>query len=110
VVVRVSDTVTQRDRRWFADFVVSQAPRLRQVLVARYGADVGSEAFADSLVWAWDHRERFVGMANPLGYLFRVGQNAARRRRPWTHRVLLIDVDRSVPAVDAIAQSATYVP
>jgi DNA-directed RNA polymerase specialized sigma24 family protein len=96
----VSDTVTQDARGWFAEFLVADAPRLRQVLVARFGADVGGESFADSVAWAWAHRDELRDMTNPVGYLFRVAQSSARRHRRWTDRVLLIDVERSTPADD----------
>jgi RNA polymerase sigma factor (sigma-70 family) len=95
VVGRVSDAVRRDDPDWFARFLIADAPRLRQVLVARYGADVGGEAFADSVAWAWDHHHELDDMANPVGYLFRVGQSSARRHRRWTHRVVLVDVERS---------------
>lgn len=29
--------------------------------------------------WAWEHWDRLAGTANPVGYLFRVGQSATRR-------------------------------
>jgi RNA polymerase sigma factor (sigma-70 family) len=37
---------------------------------------------ADSLAYAWEHWDRVRQMANPAGYLFRVGQSKAR----WYHR------------------------
>jgi DNA-directed RNA polymerase specialized sigma24 family protein len=41
-----------------------------------------------------------MGMANPVGYLFRVGQSAARRHHRWTRRVLLVDVEGTAPPDD----------
>jgi DNA-directed RNA polymerase specialized sigma24 family protein len=93
--------VIQEDPDWFTKFLASEAPRLRQVLVARYGADVGGEAFADSVAWAWGNHDDLVGMTNPVGYLFRVGQSSARRHRQWTRRVVLVDVERAGSDVDA---------
>jgi len=62
-------------------------PGLRRALVAAYGPDLGSDAAADALAWAWEHFERVEAMDNPGGYLWRVGQTsvrrAASRRRPW---------------------------
>jgi len=75
----------------FVEFARTAEPRLRYALVARYGADRGREAANDALVFGWRHWERVQGMANPVGYLYRVGQRAARRRRP-------------VPAADPIGQ------
>jgi RNA polymerase sigma-70 factor (ECF subfamily) len=61
-------------------------PRLQRALVARYGLDLGDEALADALGWAWEHRDQLDEMENPSGYLYRVGQssvrgNVRRRRR-----------------------------
>jgi DNA-directed RNA polymerase specialized sigma24 family protein len=74
--------IDQRDE--FDAFTLRCGPDLRRVLVARYGIDVGVEAAADALAYAWEHWARIAPMANPTGYLVRVGQSAARRyrRRP----------------------------
>ncbi len=68
----------------FEEFVARDGSRLRAALVAAYGVDVGSDATAEALAYGWEHWDRVSGMENPVGYLFRVGQNAARRsfRRP----------------------------
>ena len=73
----------------FDDFVALHGERLRRALVASYGVDVGSDACAEALAWAWEHRERVAAMTNPVGYLFRVGQSATRRHRRWRRRVAL---------------------
>lgn len=65
----------------FVEFARAVEPRLRYALVARSGADRGCEAANDALVYGWRHWERVQAMANPVGYLYRVGQRAARRRR-----------------------------
>ncbi len=54
---------------------------LRRALVARNGLEVGVEAAADAMAWAVEHWDRLVTMENPTGYLYRVGQTAARRHR-----------------------------
>jgi len=64
-------------------------PGLRRALTAGFGSEVGREAAAEALVYGWQHWERVGGMANPSGYLFRVGQNKARRlagRSRWLSR------------------------
>jgi RNA polymerase sigma factor (sigma-70 family) len=68
----------------FDTFAQRSGPDLRRILVARYGLDVGIEAAADALAYAWERWERVATMENPTGYLVRVGQSAARRyrRRP----------------------------
>ena len=58
-------------------------PRLRRALVAWYGPIVGKEAAADAWSWAWEHRHRLDGVGNIGGYLFRVGQSAAKREIDW---------------------------
>lgn len=71
----------------FDELAADAARRLRHALVAAYGPDIGGEATADALAYAWEHRDRLEAMENPVGYLYRVGQTAARRlMRP--HRVL----------------------
>jgi RNA polymerase sigma factor (sigma-70 family) len=76
--------------RSFERFVAVEGERLRRALVASYGVDVGSDASAEALAWAWEHWARVSEMANPVGYLFRVGQSATRRHRRWRRpRVLL---------------------
>jgi RNA polymerase sigma-70 factor (ECF subfamily) len=69
--------------------------RLRQVLVARYGWEDGVEAWREAVAYAWQHRERLAKMANPIGYLYRVGQSAARRERRW-HRVVGLPVPEPI--------------
>ncbi len=68
-------------RAAFGDFVALVEQRLRRALVGAYGADVGREATADALAWAWQPWDRVQGMANPAGYLWRVGWTSARRLR-----------------------------
>jgi DNA-directed RNA polymerase specialized sigma24 family protein len=74
-------TVSQAAETEFEHFVADVEPRLRRALVAAYGPDVGREATVDPLAWAWENRQRLASFANPAGYLFRVGQSQARRRR-----------------------------
>lgn len=63
----------------FDQFVAGAGRRLRQVLSAQYGIDVGAEAADAALAWAWEHWARLSGMSNPGGYLYRVAQSNARR-------------------------------
>jgi RNA polymerase sigma-70 factor (ECF subfamily) len=64
----------------FEAFVARVEPRLRRVLCASYGGEIGREATVDALSYAWEHWDRLAGMANPVGYLYRVGQSSARRQ------------------------------
>ncbi|MGA7271104.1 MAG: sigma-70 family RNA polymerase sigma factor [Acidimicrobiia bacterium] len=63
----------------FTGFVRRFEPNLRRALTAAFGSEVGREATAEALAYGWQHWGRVGEMANPSGYLFRVGQNKARR-------------------------------
>lgn len=65
----------------FDAFAASAARKLRAALVGAYGAQVGGDATAEALAYAWEHRVRLEQMDNPIGYLYRVGQTAARKLR-----------------------------
>lgn len=65
----------------FERFLGTVEPRLRVALTAAYGPADGRAAAVDALSWAWEHWEKVRAMANPAGYLFRVGQTAARRMK-----------------------------
>jgi DNA-directed RNA polymerase specialized sigma24 family protein len=71
-------------RDGFDEFVRAHEPRLRTALVLVYGPDPGREAVAEALAWAWEHWDRVVLMAEPVPYLFRVGQSRTRRIRRRT--------------------------
>lgn len=82
-----------------AAFLADIEPRLRRALVAAHGAEVGREAAADALTWALANPERIAPLDNPVGYLWRVGQTAARRERQWWQRRSAFDVPER-PAAD----------
>jgi RNA polymerase sigma-70 factor (ECF subfamily) len=63
----------------FEEFAETAGRRLRAGLIAAHGPQVGLEAAADALAYGWEHWERLSHMENPAGYLYRVGQTAARR-------------------------------
>lgn len=69
----------------FSRFVEEHEARLRHVLTARFGSEVGKEAAAEALAYGWEHWDRICSMANPVGYLYTVGRDRGRRmsqRRP----------------------------
>ena len=70
----------------FTEWVRDTEPRLRHALTASFGSQLGKEATADALAHAWDHWDRVSMKDNPLGYVYGVGRNKARRmvsrRRP----------------------------
>ena len=67
----------------FDAFATDAGDRLRRVLVARHGVDVGSDLTADALAYAWEHWGRVRALANPVGYLYRVAESAGRRHTRW---------------------------
>lgn len=78
VVEEAVSNVAGHNQR-FTRFVKECEPRLSHALAAAYGPEVGAEATADALLWAWEHWSKVQGMKNPVGYLYRVGQSKARR-------------------------------
>ena len=65
----------------FRAFVTTTEPRLHRALAAALGWDRGRDATADALAYAWEHWPKVRAMANPAGYLYRVGQSSVRRRK-----------------------------
>jgi DNA-directed RNA polymerase specialized sigma24 family protein len=65
----------------FWRFAEEAEPRLRRAFVLSYGPDRGREATAESLAFGWEHWSKVSRMANPYGYLFRVGQSRTRKPR-----------------------------
>lgn len=63
----------------FEMFAERAGPGLRAALVAAYGPHVGADAAAAAIAYGWEHWDRLAEMANPAGYLYRVGQTEARR-------------------------------
>jgi RNA polymerase sigma factor (sigma-70 family) len=99
------DTMSQSTApQRFADFAATAEPRLRRVLVAWYGVDIGAEVTADAMAVAWERWSEIESMANPTGYLFRVAQSRSRRYRrrpvalPAISSVELPDVDPRLPS------------
>ena len=80
----------------FETFIASAEPRLRRAFVARFGVEHGNDVTADVLAYAWEHWETLVTTANPVGYLYRVGQSRARRYRRWA-RPVEFPMERSLP-------------
>jgi RNA polymerase sigma-70 factor (ECF subfamily) len=71
----------ETDRVAFTAFVTEAEPRLRRALVALRGPDLGRDATAEALAWAWANWSAVGEMANPVGYLYRVGSSRTRPRR-----------------------------
>ena len=65
----------------FAEFVREAEPRLRRALCAAFGAQDGRAAAAYALGHAWENWSAISRKSNPIGYLWVVGRNEARRAR-----------------------------
>lgn len=63
----------------FTAFVVAHEAQLRHSLSAALGSELGREAAAEALSYAWEHWERVGSMENPVGYLYRVGRDRGLR-------------------------------
>jgi DNA-directed RNA polymerase specialized sigma24 family protein len=69
------------DEAAFRQFMAVAEPRLFRALVAAYGPERGSEATAEALAYGWEHWANVRSLANPIGYLYRVGQSRTKPRR-----------------------------
>lgn len=76
----------------FTMFAREVEPKLRYALTAAVGQELGHEATAEALAYGWEHWGRVRDLANPVGYLYRVGRRSVKFRR---HRVAF---DPVVPA------------
>lgn len=96
----------QTEAESFTDLVRDIEPALRRGLTAGVGSQVGRDATAEALTYGWQHWDRIKDMTNPTGYLFRVGQNKARRltRRPG--RLGRVEIAYSEPWAEAHFDSA----
>ena len=82
----------------FETFLASAEPRLRRAFVARFGVEHGNDVTADVLAYAWEHWDKLAPTANPVGYLYRVGQSRARRYRRWA-RPVAFPMEPALPGV-----------
>lgn len=92
-----SDTTT--DAR-FDEFVTEARPRLVRAFVPVRGIDGAHDAAAEALAFAFEHWDRVEVMANPVGYLYRVGQSRTRSRmRPRLPRPESVGVPEVEPGL-----------
>lgn len=87
-------------------FVDDAGVALRRALVARYGLDIGRDAAADALAWAVEHWAELTAMANPVGYLYRVGQSSAKRQHRWQRPDVVVPQPVTDDVVDVDLQRA----
>lgn len=92
----------------FAEWALAAEPRLRHALTSSFGPQVGKDATVDALSLAWEQWDEIKMKDNPLGYVYGVGRNKARRmtaRRPPVFmdppQDRLPDVEPGLPAAIA---------
>ena len=78
--------VVDESAEQFAEFVKVDGLRLRRIMTARYGVEVGGDIHAESMAWAWQNWAKLQAMENPVGYLYRVAQSSARPHHRWLRR------------------------
>lgn len=65
----------------FAEWATEAEPKIRQSLTAAFGVQVGKDAAADALAVAWERWDRVSVMGSPIGYVYGIGRNMARRMK-----------------------------
>ena len=92
----------------FTEWATEAEPKIRQSLTAAFGVQVGKDAAADALAIAWERWARVSVMDNPIGYVYGIGRNKARRmktrRQPMFVEVpaqLLPQVEPGLPSAVA---------
>lgn len=63
----------------FTEWAEQAEPKLRQTLTASFGPQLGKDVAVDALSHAWEHWDRIRVMENPVGYVYGVARNKARR-------------------------------
>lgn len=84
----------------FTDWATYAEPRLRKALTASFGIEVGKEATADALSLAWESWGEIRDKDNPLGYVFGVGRNKARRMKSRRLDIFLEVPQQRLPHVE----------
>ena len=79
----------------FTEWATEAEPRIRQSLTAAFGVQVGRDAAADALALAWERWDRVSVMANPVGYVYGIGRNKARRMSK-RRQPMFVDVPQQV--------------
>lgn len=84
----------------FVEFVENHEPTLRRALIAACGGQAGRDAACDALAYGWEHWERIQKLDNPVGYLFKVGRNRARRKSRRRDPVFPSESSEGIPDIE----------
>lgn len=93
------------------DFLLEARPKLMRAFIGSLGDDRAEEALAAAFAWAIEHEDRLAAMANPTGYLYRVGVTRSMPPKepvelPAMESVGLPDFEpRLIPALLKLPQS-----
>jgi hypothetical protein len=69
--------------RSFDEFACAYQSRFTDALVARFGPQLGVDASAHAMAYAFEHWTRVGAMERPLAYLYRVAQSSLRPHWRW---------------------------
>ena len=92
----------------FTEWAEVAEPKLRRALTASFGPQLARDVAVDALSHAWEHWERIRAMENPVGYVYGIARNKAKRAghdRPVGFPAVserLPDVEPGLP--DAVAR------
>lgn len=84
------------DETSYTAFVREAQDKIRHALVAGFGVEIGREAAAEALVYAWERWDRVSRMENPAGYVFRVGHRIGQKLTRKGNRTILLPDPPSV--------------
>lgn len=84
----------------FEDFFARSERPVRFALSASYGFEVGREAAAEAMTYAWEHWDRIRVMENPAGYVYRVGTRLGRRMSAPRRETLFTAEETVIPAME----------
>jgi DNA-directed RNA polymerase specialized sigma24 family protein len=76
-VLEIQTLTAETDQLTYTDLVKTIEAPLRRAMIATYGTERGTEAAAEALAYAWEHWDHIGTLANPVGYLYKVGRSKA---------------------------------
>ncbi|HEX5614247.1 MAG TPA: sigma factor-like helix-turn-helix DNA-binding protein [Acidimicrobiia bacterium] len=84
----------------FTEWAGTAEPRVRHAVTAAFGPQIGSDATAEALAIAWQRWGEVRAKSNPVGYVYGIARNAARRMARSRAPVSLPDVPQHLPRVE----------
>lgn len=76
-------------------------PMVKSLALALNNVDLGRDAASEALARAWQRWDQVSGMANPAGWVYRVGVNWGRSRMRKTRREVIMPLPVDPVAVDS---------